>query len=57
MFGVTTAGTMASVELDINFKCTNTLSAASLKGVNTLILSAGALLTPDLISIAAHRCK
>jgi hypothetical protein len=53
VFGVTPGQDLNEVELAVVFDCSNTPVTVSIPGVNTLLLSAAAFATPDLIAIGA----
>jgi len=53
VFGYTPSVALNSVEIGMIFDCANTPPAASIQGVNTLILSASSTSTPDIVAIGA----
>jgi len=53
VFGITPNEAMPATQVALQFQCANAVDAASIVGLNTLLLSASAEPAPDLIALAA----
>jgi len=53
IFSLTPTAPFAPTDVALNFTCTNTTSASSTVGLNTLLLSASATPVPDLVALVA----
>lgn len=53
IFGITPSEEIVATDVALDFRCINSISAASFVGLNTLLLSASVTPGPDLIALAA----